>query len=243
MRYLNFLVLLVILSCGSSDLKKHEIPETGYQTSGVEQYFLPELPAWANYSASGKCFKQHSFVYLDFEKLSQNYDLTYPQMLELQAQYNERLENYFRSTTVRFLKPVEEASFFGNTLEQVRGGVRHFKLPRVSQVEVIWLEGFERAKQVSELKKMAFSGRFDERLPVLFSTCLSRQDLNQWLIENDLDQAGFYTLSAEWLSPYDTQKSLRAGLAIDIEKLLEAKAKINVLVPKNTSLPTELVVE
>lgn len=241
MKYLSFLALLILISCSNGDV--HEISDTPYRTSGVEQYFLPELPAWANYSASGKCYKHHSFVYLDLAKLSQNYELSYAQMIELQAQYNERIENYFRSTTIRFLKPVEEASFFSNTLEQVRGGVRHFKLPRVSQVEVIWLEGYESAKQVGELKKMAFSGRFDEKLPVLFSTCLSRQDMNLWLSENNLDQAGFYLLSAEWLSPYGSEKDLKRGLGIEISKMLEGDVKVNVLVPKNTPVPTELIIQ
>jgi hypothetical protein len=242
MKYLSFLALLILLSCSNGEVR-HEVTDAPYRTSGVEQYFLPELPAWANYSASGKCYKQHSFIYLDLAKLSKSYELTYPQMIELQAQYNERLENYFRSTTIRFLKPVEEASFFGNTLEQVRGGVRHFKLPKVSQVEVVWLEAYENQKQIEELKKMAFSGRFDEKLPVLFSSCLSRQDMNLWLSEHNLDQAGFYLLSAEWLSPYNSEKALKSGLAIELSKMLEGNVKVNVLVPKNTPLPTELIIQ
>jgi hypothetical protein len=128
MRYLNFLVLLTLISCGSSETKKEFDPSFTYTTSGVEQFFLPELPAWANYSAPGACFKSRSFYYMDFKRLNDAYQLTYAQMVELQAQYNERLENYFRSIELRFVKPVEEASFFSNSLEQVRGGVRRSDL-------------------------------------------------------------------------------------------------------------------
>ena len=140
MKYLSCLVLLSLISCSGSSIKQTIDPNTGYRTSGVEQYFLPELPRWANFSAAGSCFKNSSFTYLNFPKIKEAYQLSYPEMVELQAQYNERLENYFRSTAVRFLKPVEEASFFSNTLEQVRGGVRSLKLPPVQEVEVIWLE-------------------------------------------------------------------------------------------------------
>ena len=179
MKFLSYLALLALISCSSSGFKKN-IDANSFRTSGVEQFFLPELAPWANASQEGGCFKTSSFNYLNFPKLQEAYQLTYLQMIELQAQYNERLENYFRSTAVRFLKPMEEASFFSNTLEQVRGGIRSLKLPPVKEVEVIWLESY--APQ--ELKKLSKSERFSERLPILFSSCHSKQSLTQWIAWN-----------------------------------------------------------
>src|SRR5665648_237885 len=121
MRFLNYLLLLILYSCSNGEVRQAS-RQAPYRTSGIEQFFLPELPTWANHSASGQCFKKHSFQYLDFTKLSKTYQLNYSDLVELQAQYNERLEAYFRSTAVRFLKPVEEASFFSNTIENVKGG-------------------------------------------------------------------------------------------------------------------------
>ncbi len=177
---------------------------------------MPELPKWANFSQSGACYKASSFQYMDFSKLKENYQLTYAQMIELQAQYNERLENYFRSTAVRFLKPMEEASFFSNTLEQVRGGVKTLKLPPVKEVEVIWLESYTSA----ELKKLSQSSRFDERLPILFSSCHSKQSLTQWLMQEHLENAGFYLLTAEWLSPFNSNGEQNASLSLHLSELL-----------------------
>jgi hypothetical protein len=177
---------------------------------------------------------------MDFPKISANYQLTYPQMVELQGQYNERREAYFSSTAYRFLKPVEEASFFSNTIEQVRGGVKHFKLPNVSEVEIIWLEGYIQANKTDEIKKMVSSGRFDEKLPILFSSCLSRQRLNQWIQENGLDDVGFYLLSAEWLSPYGSDNSLHAGLRLEVSKLLNPGVKVNFVAPENVAFPLEI---
>ncbi len=236
MKYLNFLVLLSLISCGSGPVKKDIDPATGYRTSGVEQFFLPELPKWSNFSPVGNCFKSSSFTYLNFPKLKESYQLSYGEMVELQAQYNERLENYFRSTAVRFLKPVEEASFFSNTLEQVRGGVRSLKLPPVNEVEVIWLEGFT----VSEIKTMAKSDRFDEKLPILFSSCHSKQSLAQWIGQEQLDDLGLYTLSAEWLTPYNSLGELKAGLRLELQELLGKKIKVTVTTSKNKPT-TELI--
>lgn len=220
MKFLNCLVLLALISCSSAPTRK-DLEASGYRTSGVEQFFLPELPKWSNFSQSGQCFKSNSFHYLDFRKLKESYQLSYAQMTELQAQYNERLENYFRSTAVRFLKPMEEASFFSNTLEQVRGGVKSMKLPPVKEVEVIWLESYPAA----ELKKLSESPRFDERLPVLFSSCHSRQSLNQWLMQEHLDNAGFYLLTAEWLSPFNVKGELQPGLSLHLSELFGADVK------------------
>jgi hypothetical protein len=240
MKFLSFSLLLILISCSNGEVRQ-EVTDSPYRTSGLEQFFLPELPTWANASGSGQCFKKHSYHYLEFNKLASVYQLTYPELIELQAQYNERLESYFRSTAVRFLKPVEEAAFFSNTLENVRGGVRHFKLPQVAAVDVIWLDRYISLNQVSELKKMNEMGKFDERLPILFSSCLSKQDLNQWLIENNLDQVGFYTLTAEWLSPYGSDLTLKPGLQLEIKKMLTDKVKVKFISPSEILLPTEIV--
>lgn len=243
MKFLLYSALLALISCGSGEVKR-DIEDTSYRTSGVEQFFLPELPAWANSSPSGRCFKTSSFHYMDFAKIAASYQMTYPEMIELQAQYNDRLESYFRSTAVRFLKPVEEASFFANTLEQVRGGVRQFKLPDVKEVDVIWVDGYIAENKVDELKKMAKSGKFDERLPILFSACLSKQTLSNWLSEQNLDQVGFYLLSAEWLNPYSSQGTLKPRLRVEIKKLVNREIKINVIHPVSSDLyPTEIITE
>lgn len=237
-KFLNCSLLLALFSCSGGEVRQKV--DDSYVTSGVEQFFLPELPGWANFSEAGRCYKSTSLQYLDFPKVSVNYQLSYPEMIELQGQYNERREDYFSSTAYRFLKPVEEAAFFSNAVEQVRGGVRHFKLPSVPQVEIIWLEGFVQHNKVDEIKKMATSGRFNERLPVLFSSCLSRQRLNQWIQEHDLSEAGFYMLSAEWLSPFGSNNQLQGGLRLEVMKLLNPGTKVSFLVPVNTILPLEL---
>jgi hypothetical protein len=236
MRFLSCLVLLALISCGSPSLKKDIDSSTGYRTSGLEQFFLPELPQWANVSSAGRCFKTSSFIYLNFPKLIEAYQLNYHEMIELQAQYNERLENYFRSTAVRFLKPMEEASFFSNTLEQVRGGVRSFKIPPVKQVEVIWLESFT----VEEIKKLAKSERFNERLPILFSSCHSKQSLTQWIAQEQLDDVGFHSLTAEWLSPYTSHAELKAGLRLELGELLGKDVKV-IFTSSQNKTTTELL--
>lgn len=241
MKFLNFSLLLILISCSGGEIRQ-DVRDTPYRTSGLEQYFLPELPGWANSSASGQCFKKHSFQYLDLSKLAGTYQLSYPELIELQAQYNERLEAYFRSTAIRFVKPVEEAAFFSNTLENVRGGVKSFNLPPMAtKVDIIWLDRYIALNQIGEIKKMNDLGRFDERVPVLFSSCFSKQDLNQWLIENNLEQVGFYSLTAEWLSPFGSDLQMKPALHLEVKKLLKPNMDIRFVAPTEILLPTEIV--
>lgn len=241
MKYLSYLALLVLISCSSSE-ERRSIDETSpYRTSGVEQFFLAELPAWANASASAQCFKTESFHYLDFSKLYSSYALKYSEMVELQAQFNDKLEVYFRSASTKFLKPVEEASFFSNSLEQVRGGVRLLKIPQVNEIDIIWVDGYVSSGKVEELKQMAKSGRFDEHLPILFSACLSRYKLNEWIIQHELQGVGFYTMSAEWLAPYNTNGELVPGLKLYLDGILDKTIKKNLILPAGVAAPTELV--
>jgi len=237
MKSLSFSLLLALLiSCSSDEIRNTE-SDGAYRTSGVEQFFLPELPGWANYSSAGKCFKTSSFQYLDFAKIHSSYDLSYQQLVELQGQYNQKREDYFRSTAYRFLKPVEEAAFFSNTLEQVRGGVRSFNLPQVKEIDLIWLEGYLQNDELTGLVNQLKLAKNSEHLPLLFSSCLSHQRLEQWLIENGLENEGIYLLSADWLNPYGLDKKLKAGLHLELSTLLPTGAKFHVISPQIKTIP------
>lgn len=240
MRFLIYSLLLSLISCGSGEVKKN-IDDVTYQTSGVEKYFLAELPAWANFSQVGSCFKSSSFTYLDLPKVSGAFGLSYYEMLELQAQYNERIENYFRSTTARFLKPVEQAGIFSNTLEQVKGGVRQLRLPDARQVDLIWLDSFIQNNKMGELQKMVKEGKFYERLPVVVSTCLSRQELDKWVTESNFDQVGFYLISAEWFTPFNIQMEAEPGLRLNLKQIFKQDTKFFLVAPEKSAIQGSLI--
>lgn len=242
MRYLNYFLLLILISCSTQFVSND--PLMPYQTAGQEQFFLAELPAWANSSSSGKCFKNHSYQYFDFSKLAAQYQLDYSQMLELQAQYNSKLESYYRSSASRFVKPVEEAAFFNNALENVRAGVKTLKIPKgVKKIDIVLFDQFHSLKKLSEIKKMNQEGKFDETLPLLFSACLSREELEQAITENHLDEIGFYLLSAQWLSPFGGDLHLKTGLHVEIKKLLGEQINFQFVSPQSNFISSEIILE
>ncbi len=103
----------------------------------------------------------------------------------------------------------------------------------MQEVEIIWLESFD----VAELKKLAKSERFNEKLPILFSSCHSKQSLAQWILQEQLEEVGFHTLTGEWLSPYNSKSEMRAGLKLELSELLGKNIKITMNKPIPELLP------
>jgi len=54
-----------------------------------------------------------------------------------------------------------------------------------------------------------------------------------------LDEAGFYTLTAEWLSPYSSKAEMTAGLRLEIAELFGKDIKLTITTSQNKPI-TEL---
>ena len=236
-RFLNYLVLILTISCGNAELK--QMSDESYYSSGVEQFFLAELPLWANFSVLGQCEKSSSIQYLNFSKLKINYELGYSEMVELQAQFNFKRESYFSHASQKFLKPVEEVSFFTNSLEQVKSGVKLVKLPKTSQINIIWLENFLKNHKIEELAPILERDQFLEYPTILFSSCLTRWRMEEWLKEKKAHSEDVHFIGAEWLTPYDPNNELGPGLFVHLNKLI-GEAKFLIFEIDNYNGPLEL---
>jgi hypothetical protein len=75
----------------------------------------------------------------------------------------------------------------------------------------------------------------------LFSSCLSKLDINQWLIENKLDNVGFLLLTAEWLTPFGEDLKMKTGLHLEIKKIIGPNVDVHFISPVEILLPTEIV--
>lgn len=208
MKLAVYFLLLSLISCGTTT--DYKVPDTVsvYRGNGVEQFFLPELPKWINRSGTGQCFRQFSVKYLDQEKLKFVHQLSYPESIELQVQLNQKLEDYYKNTTTKFLRPVEEATLFSNTLEQVKAGVKALNLPAVSQIELIWIDDYIQNNKEADFIKWANSSEFTENLPVLVSLCKTSAELKKWAQDRNVDSIGLYYAGHEWLSPYNKEQVL-----------------------------------
>lgn len=206
MNRLLFFFFLSVLGCA------HEpSPETivrPYQGAGYEQFFLPELPGWANGSLSAGCARSLSVRYVDHAALQRLQGLDFVQRVELQTQFNRKWHERY-GVFVKSLTPREEEVLFFETLERVRGGVRDLKFPAGRTTHLVWWDQLQvRAKAAQFLEKLAQQGN-----PiVLVSLCADAQSLDVWIEAQRLSELGLSTFGAESFGPYDMDANLRYGV-------------------------------
>lgn len=208
MKLAFYFLLLGLISCSSGPSYNTPAEVTAYRSNGMEQFFLPELPKWVNRSETGQCFRNFSIKYIDQEKVKQVYQLSYPKAIELQVQFNQKLEKYYKNTTQKFLRPVEEATLFANTLEQVKSGVTALNLPNVIQIELIWIDDYIHKNKEADFIRWANSAQFTENLPILVSLCKTSTELKKWAQDRNVDSVGLYYAGFEWMSPFSKDQTL-----------------------------------
>lgn len=202
-RWLSILALAV--SCASPEPTTLSV--TPYQTSGVEQFFLPELPSWANGNVNAGCRRDVSIRFLDHAPLEKLHALDYRQRVEVQTQFNRKWRERYSAQT-RSLSPQEEAVLLLETLEQVKGGLAELKYPSTGPIHLVWWDQLSvRANALAWLTKLA-----DEGNPVvLVSLCRDSVALEAWVATQKLDELGLFVFGAESLVPFDADGAPRAG--------------------------------
>lgn len=198
-------VLVLVASCATPE--PTTLPVTPYQTSGVEQFFLPELPSWANGNVNAACMRDVSIRFLDHAPLEKLHALDFRQRVEVQTQFNRKWRERYSSQT-KSLSPQEEAVLLLETLEQVKGGLTELKYPSTGPIHLVWWDQVSvRAHAQAWLTKLA-----DEGSPiVLVSLCRDSVALEAWVLEQKLDELGLFTFGAESLTPFDADGSPRPG--------------------------------
>ncbi len=179
-----------------------------YQGAGHEQFFLAELPSWANGSLSAGCARTLSIRYLEHGMLQRIHGLDFIQRVELQTQFNRKWQERY-GAAVKALTPREEELLFLETLEQVRGGVRELKFPSGRVTHLVWWDQLQvRAKAAAFLEKLSREGN-----PiVLVSLCTDARGIDVWLESQKLGDFGISAFGAESFGPYDIDANLKYGV-------------------------------
>ncbi len=215
---MNFLVLILAISCSRAPLKDNST--SPFYSSGIEQFFLPELPNWANFSVSGKCFRSLPIQYLDFRKLKLSYDLTYSQLVDLQILFNQKKSEKLSEAEEKFLKPVEEMALFSEMLEQVKSNLRPFKVYETHKYNLLWLEGYLEQKSVKDLSDYLDQEDFSQDPTIIYSSCKSRWELEKWLSDNNIEFESFSLIGADSLVAFNFEIKNIPGLKLDLKSYL-----------------------
>lgn len=224
MNVLNKLFLLgVVCLFGCSHFTQVDLDPSGdnvYISNGVEQYYLSDLPSWANFSSRAKCFRKYPVRYLDFEKIFQSYNLNYTQAVFLQHMINRRLFSYKSSMGQAAMSPKDESFIFQNSYQKVAGGGSDFIIPQYKKVSVIWLDSL---KSERDLKKVLSRKDVQQGHPIILSMCKNSFELEEMSISYGLEEFGLKFISSEMFSIFDEQMKRKADVFLNLKELLSGK--------------------
>ncbi len=225
---MKFLLLLMLLSsCAYSDFQRRNVDEY-FNSSGIVQYFLPDLPAWANTVHSVQCTRAQSIRFFDFEKLNASFGLDYQQLVQLQLAFNtDRRED---------MALTEEERLFYSASERVQADIVPFKVPNFKKINLVAIDPYIKAPTYRELFALLNSASFNQAQPVFISLCYSEKEVRQ-LIEQ-VDFTGSYAvISSAMFSPFGPDLKLQTGVALDVNRLLGEEKDITLYAPGGRTIP------
>lgn len=204
MKYGFLLFFLVACSGAPNTIDLGPMP---YQSGGTEQFFLPELPTWANGSLSAQCARTFSVRFLDHGPLEKIHALTFVQRVELQTQFNRKWKERYAAGSAS-LTPQEEAVLFLEALEQVKGGLKDLRFPTNLPLHIVWWDNIQNEKYTKAwLQNLGNQGN----PVVLVSLCTDVVGIEAWIAANGLEEYSFFSMGAESLGPTAMDNSTKAG--------------------------------
>lgn len=222
----SILFLFIFTSCASKTQSRSM--ENYYSPTGVDQYFLNDLPKWANFDDRAGCYRESNIRYFDLNALMKSYKLNYNQSLQVQASFNEEFLKIGKNSKAPMLK--EEELLFYKVNEKVASKIIFFDPPVFDRIHLIFLdEVLGDPKKEKKLKDFLNSSVNDSGVPILVSLCLTRDE-----IEKKYPDFNTKMITAELFSVYDGEGNATPGFKFDLSKFFKADQKIYLYSQKNS---------
>lgn len=217
--------LISLFSCSSqSDLKIARLDDY-YQSSGIEQYILSELPEWANFFESGQCKRSKQMKFFDIDKVIKSLNIPYQEAVQIQYSFNMRLWELNQENKIKDYTLKDYQFLFYDVVKQVSGGKKEYRLPKYDKIVVFWGDyNWSNSDFVSLVQKKSQ----ENILPVFVSGCLSANEIRRILEQNRLQAA------AEYIIPQELFAVSAKGYYLKLNELVEAK-KIELYIPKGSN--------
>lgn len=231
--------IIFLSSCASwvnSDYKPRRL-EDYYVSTGVEKYFLPEIPSWANFDQKASCFRSQNIRYFDLDALMKSYSLEYNTAIQMQAEYNLELFNFMVEYKDKKPNLKEEELMFYRVSDKISGKINFFEAPKFKRIHLIWLdEILESESGLKKLKKFLESSTSDKGAPVIVSFCLTRAEL-----EKRYPDLVPKAITAEMFSIFDNAGKRTPNFNLELEKFFDASQSIYFYSQKKISINEMLI--
>lgn len=206
------LALFFMISCARQPALKVTDVDQVYALSKAQEYFLPDLPDWANFEGGGHCRRKSNIKFFQYDKLHQSFAYSYPVLVQLQLLYNKRYREQRRRFSGQALTPQIEERLFFQVKGEILMGIYPFHLhQKVKKVQLLWMDPALNDNVYRQKLKRLLKGNKIEGAPVaLISRCMSSLEMEnfmQSLLGRSFD---FLWISADMFSPFD--RNFKLGL-------------------------------
>ena len=214
--------LFFLCACSTTTGLKPRVVEEYYVSTGIERYFLPDIPEWANFSQSGGCFRTKGLRYFDIDALMKSYSLSFFEALQVQASFNEEFLAAKKLQSKESLTLKEDENIFFKASEKVGSKINFTNLPDFKRIHLIWVdETIADSAREQKLKNFLNSSVHDEGVPVLVSACLTKSDL-----EKRFSDINVKSISAELFSIYDAKGQKKPNLHVNLDVFFKPEQKL-----------------
>jgi hypothetical protein len=234
-KIIRFLVILsVCFSCTQplrDGLERRNLNEY-YSSSRVVRYFLTELPTWANFSTTGKCRRHTSIRYLDAQLVRGSFSLSYEEVVQLQALFNVEMRRLMKEKKVNHIPFREEERVFFKQTDKIQAKIRIFRAPDYKRVHLVWIDHALADKVVlGKLKALMKRDSFLKGHPVFVSQCLSREELDQFIVGIGKGRENIRKISSDFFIPFDREGKPSYKFFLSLKDFFKPEQKLILYTP------------
>ena len=223
---MNRMIFLLVLF--SSCARVQQISKTHLDrvhiASKINQYFLADLPHWANFSEQGKCRRNENIRFLHYAHLNQSFSYNYSFVAYLQLLFNEKYRESRKHLQRDFLSPRMEEKIFFQAQDEINSGILPFHLPGLKRVHLLWIDpALKNPRYQEALKNILNTDDFYQGHPILVSQCLNRDQMGLLIHSLTQEDVGFRFISSEMFSPFDQNFNLTHEFQLSLDTILSGK--------------------
>lgn len=231
-----FVAAFIIFFAGCASKVPSRTVENYYSPTGVDKYFLNDIPSWANFDQKAGCFRGATIRYFNIDGLMKSYNLSFDQAIQIQASFNEELTKLKQSSKTISLNLKDEEMLFYKVNEKVTSKIIFFDPPTYQRVNLIWLDEIVGdVKKEKKLEAFIASAANDAGVPVLVSFCMTRDE-----VEKKYPALNTKMITAELFSVYNKDGSVSPGFKFELEPFFKLSQKIYFYSQKSL-VPTDVI--
>lgn len=235
-----FLAMSLLVGCQTTD-NQRRATEQYYTSSGVEKFYLSDIPDWLNYSSSGQCLRQSKVRFMDLPKVMGQFAYSYPQALQFQLLLNRMRRDKMIEVRSEYLMLKDEEIVFYDAVDKIENGILAFPEIKFSRIHLIWIDPLLKSEEgLNSLRKLLASETMNVGYPILVSQCLDSVELEVLVSKAKLYE-GVGRISTELFSVFSENRKHRFDFALDLSVLFSKQQTVHLYIPKGSSTPHEII--